>query len=383
MADQSEQQFNAAVSHVIATAPEGLSEEQFNALVEQQLNQPMPSHDGPSTADRVLSSLPTLGGMAGGIAGGRSNPVGIALSGLGGAAGETVRQIGDLALHGEASTTPRDATGQLRKIAGAGLEQAGMEGAFKGVGSALKAVARPIMRGAIPRAIAKNFDDVNLAEVALQEGAIPGSKRSAASVAVKKDAAGQALSDRANFESRIGFPRIKADDTLKGVEQLESQAVSARKLDRAGDIRDSMAKTRGEYGPTGLNQNSALNRKQILQQEGKAAMNAPSPRQAALDPQVADAERAGLTAQLRTSPKMGAALDKSQGLIGLDRVMQEQMHSNPLTRLRSGGVASALASPMGLGAAAQGTDLIGKMTSQYGPALTRAAILAALGQEQE
>lgn len=98
----------------------------------------------PEAKSSWTESLPTAGGMIGSLVGGsKISPVGMALAGVGGAAGEAFRQVAD-SLRGDFSNVPDSIGGRLQKIAGAGLEQGGIEGAGRVVGAAMRPVAKTI-----------------------------------------------------------------------------------------------------------------------------------------------------------------------------------------------------------------------------------------------
>lgn len=98
-----------------------------------------------STPDKSswTDSLPTIGGIAGSLVGGsKMSPVGMALAGVGGAAGEAFRQVAD-SVRGDFSDVPETVGGRLRRIGEEGLRQGGLEGVGRGVGAA---VVRPIAK---------------------------------------------------------------------------------------------------------------------------------------------------------------------------------------------------------------------------------------------
>jgi hypothetical protein len=90
-------------------------------------------------------ALPMVGGMAGSLVGGSKllSPVGIALAGVGGAAGEAFKQVAD-SVRGDFSDVPETAGGRLRKIGSEGLRQAGWEGAGRVVSRIVQPVAKTI-----------------------------------------------------------------------------------------------------------------------------------------------------------------------------------------------------------------------------------------------
>jgi hypothetical protein len=146
-----EQRFNQVLQRVMASAPAGLSEAEFNALLDAEVAKeeavsdlrPMASH-GPEPEARGSSRLATLGGMAGSLMGGsRATPMGVAMAGAGGAAGQAQTELMEGAREpyqaaGGGGFVPRMPTlsfqpGALTRIAQAGGEQAVAEGVGRGI----------------------------------------------------------------------------------------------------------------------------------------------------------------------------------------------------------------------------------------------------------
>jgi hypothetical protein len=98
----------------------------------------------PASKGSWTSALPTVGGMAGSLVGGsKMSPIGMALAGVGGAAGEAFRQVAD-SVRGDFSNVPDTIGGRLKKIGSEGLTQAGMEGAGRVVGKVVTPVAKTL-----------------------------------------------------------------------------------------------------------------------------------------------------------------------------------------------------------------------------------------------
>lgn len=220
-------------------------------------------------------------------------------------------------------------------------KQAAMEVGGRAVMAAAKPIARGFMKGAVPKNIGKEFDDVDIAQEMLDRGVMPGIPSSARRV--------EGLSRIANMERDAAAktaPSMSAVKAIEGYKDLFQQARAAAKPDRAAAILDEARQTVRDIGPSGLSGEQQLARKDILQQEGKAALN--DPRRAAIAPQMANAERRTIVSNLRSSPRMAKALDESQALMAIDQVMQDAAHSNPVTRMRIGGPTAALLTPAGL-----------------------------------
>lgn len=265
------------------------------------------------------------------------------------------------------------------RLRGDSREDAATEGAIEGglqggMGLAMKgakAVAHGLMRGTVPKNISTNFDDVDIAGAALKAGAVPGSARSARRI----EGLSRIANDRVQ-QSASQVPPVTRGDAFRGLRPLYQEAKAAGMPDRAGMVFDRAKDIIGEIPARGLSGSGALARKGILQQEGKAALNAPNPKAAALGPQLADAERSGIVQSLRRSPAMGDALDNSQRMMALDRVMKDAAHSNPVTRARVGGLPAAALSPMGMSLTAHGLNQGSKALD---PQLVR-ALMALLGE---
>lgn len=89
-------------------------------------------------------ALPMAGGMAGSLVGGsKLSPVGMMLAGVGGAAGEAFRQVAD-SVRGDFSNVPETVGGRLKKIAGEGMKQGGIEGVGRVAGAAIRPVAKAL-----------------------------------------------------------------------------------------------------------------------------------------------------------------------------------------------------------------------------------------------
>lgn len=103
-----------------------------------------PPAEATATSDSWTDALPMAGGMAASLLGGsKASPLGIALAGVGGAAGEAWKQVAD-SVRGDFSEVPDTVMGRLRKIGASGLEQAGFEGGGRIVGRAIQPVAKTI-----------------------------------------------------------------------------------------------------------------------------------------------------------------------------------------------------------------------------------------------
>jgi hypothetical protein len=123
--------------------PDGTPQEEMLAALQSIPDDaPKPQADKPTGS--MTSALPMIGGMAGSLLGGsKSSPIGMALAGVGGAAGEAFRQVAD-SVRGDFSNVPETIGGRLKQIGTEGLKQAGMEGAGRVVGGLIQPVAKTL-----------------------------------------------------------------------------------------------------------------------------------------------------------------------------------------------------------------------------------------------
>lgn len=283
--------------------------------------------DDPDLGTRALANAPTAGAMLGGLLGG------IPGAAVGGAVGALLR--GD-------------------SIPGA-VYEGGKQGALQlGGGMVVKGlqkVARGLMRGTVPKNIAKDFDDVDIGKEMLDRGVVPGSARSARRV--------EGLSRAANTErdaAAATVPPMSRSKVVAGIRPIHQRAVTGRVPQMSEDALAFMRQSARDIGPTPLSGPEALARKDIQQSIGRATTNAANPRQAAFGPQLHDAERAAIVSHLRETPRMARALDESQALMAIDKVMKDAAHSNIVTRSRVGGAIGASMTPLGIGATAHAVN---------------------------
>lgn len=253
-----------------------------------------------------------------------------AAAGVGGAAGSGMR--GD-----NAST-----------MAFEGGKQALMQGGGEAVVNGGRMIAHGLMRGTVPKNIAKEFDQVDIAGEMLDRGVVPGSKQSAGRVSRLSGEANARTSDVAR---QMG-PLSRRDITAGFREPFE-EASTAKMSDTATKIAEH-TRAVGRDLKGGISAEGALARKRVLQRQGEAALN--NPETGAFMPQLKNTERATITGLLRRDPKMAAALNESQALMAVDDVMKDAAHSNMVTRGRIGGLPAMAMSPMGMGATAHGVN---------------------------
>lgn len=286
-------------------------------------------------SDKWLSThAPAIGaGMATLATGGTSIPLLMAAAAGGGAIGSGLR--GD-----DAGTIIKE-----------GVVQGALEGAGGLAVRGGRAIAHGLMRGTVPKNIAKDFADVDIAGTMLDRGVVPGSARSARRV--------EGLSTIANAERDAAaqvVPVMHRRKVVEGLRPMHQKGVTGKVPEMSEATLEQMRKSAREIGPDGLTGPEALARKDIKQAQGRAALTSSDSRAAAFGSQLADAERGAIVSHLRETPRMGGALNDSQALMAVDQVMKDAAHSNPLTRARIGGMTAASLSPIGVGATAHAVN---------------------------
>ncbi len=250
-----------------------------------------------------------------------------------------------------------------------GLKEAGTQLIGTGVVNVGGKVARGLMQGAVPKNIAKEFaGQVDIPQEMLDRNVVPGMPSSARRVS--------ALSTAANAEREAAAQTVPVMPRRKILAELRpshTEAVMGKKPQMAQTVTEHMRTSAREIGPNGLTGPEALARKDIEQRMGSAALN--NPQTAAIAPQLHDAERAAIVKHLRETPRMEKALNESQTLMAIDRVMKDAALSNPVTRGRIGGLTAASLSPAGMGLTAH---LVKKGANAVSPQMLRAIQLALL-----
>lgn len=228
----------------------------------------------------------------------------------------------------------------------------------EGLGRAAKWTAK----GVVDPAIARKFPNVDIPQQILDYGAFPGSATSARRI--------EGLSQAANAGREAAMTRVPSMNAVQVIQDYRApyqKAVSAGKTDRAQTILDEAKKTIAEVqntrgGQAGRNPTQTLDPKGQLDRasisalEGKAAIN--NPAQAAILPDLMDAERAAISRNIHTVPEAGAALDKSQALMALDKVMKSKQFGTTLNTAKLPGLVTSVAtSPIGVSTAAHALNV--------------------------
>jgi hypothetical protein len=229
----------------------------------------------------------------------------------------------------------------------------------------LSKIAPSLMRNALgaQQGIRGKFPTVDLEQVALREGAIPGSKASIAGVQASAKAAGKAVNAAADAAPMPA--RVTRRMLINSIRPLYQQASMAADEGAQQAVVDRMRQIASEVDGAGLSMREGQARKQLLAQRGKAARSAATPKDAAFGAQIADAERKAITAAQRSSGGMADALDRSQELMALERAMTRTGQRTSILR-------DALAASTGTGA--------GLMTGNLAAALVTAPAAVAMNR---
>jgi len=335
-----EQQFNEIAKRVIATAPEGLDEAQFNALLDAEVDKflakppvstPRLPAMGRGTQLDVRKSnqwakdnAPTIGATLATMAtGGGALPL-IAAATLGGAGGSFLR--GD------------DATTAL----GEGALQGAMQGGLPLIGKLMRVTAKGLINANVPsRVTGEYLNQVDIPQQLLNYLAVPGVPASRAAM--------QALEKAAGLERTAAAETVPLMSPVRGVRDLGnlyrralSGAVQKDQSKILAAASDAVNEMRRAF-PMGVPGRAQLARKDIMQERAAAALRGSK----ALPANIANAQRSSIVSHLRETPRMEEALDKSQALKAVTDVMDEAAkRGNILHRFAQNGVTSALSSPM-------------------------------------
>jgi hypothetical protein len=255
--------------------------------------------------------------------------------------------------------------------------EGGMQSALQLLGGGLvkagRAGANFLMRGGIPKNIQADFGGKQVAQEALDTGAIPGSERSAARISRLSNEANQARDTAA-----ANVPPLTPQRLVSGFRPIYSESVEAMTPARSHEIA-KYAKNSAREIKGGLSGKGQLARKTVKAQEGKVALNADNSKTANLSSQLANTERDIIASHLRETPGMEEALNLSQRRMGLDRFMQDSLTSNMVNRM-GGGPINMMRSPMGLGITAHAVNQGSRMVD---PQILRAMQIAILRGREE
>lgn len=197
-----------------------------------------PAKPGKSWTDTITESLPTVGGMAGSMLGGsKMSPVGMALAGVGGAAGEAWKEVAD-SIRGDFKDVPETIGGRLQKIGTEGLKQAGIEGGGRVVG----AVVQPFAKALYGLALRPSK--------ALMRDAGGGKLAQGAARIVKQGYDDAVMPSALGVSKAGGLVKASADQATKIAEQSPAKVSTARVMQRATD--DQAKRSAKELITTGI-----------------------------------------------------------------------------------------------------------------------------------
>jgi hypothetical protein len=226
--------------------------------------------------------------------------------------------------------------------AGEGLKQGVIQAGTAGAAKLASVVAPSLYRVGIPKAIKDKFRKADLAGSGLSNRVILGTERGAARAKDANAAAGR---------EAAGLAHTAPDMTSRDIELAfgpkYNKALLGGKNQKAAEIAEHVADTTRDMGGhakpfTGRQQYA---RQEFLTPESGSALTAPNPNIKPLSPQLANIERKAIAGNLRKSPEMGKALDKSQAAVGVNRAADATRNSTAFDRLANGGIWNALRSP--------------------------------------
>jgi hypothetical protein len=175
-----------------------------------------------------------------------------------------------------------------------GAVQGGIQAAGGGFAKLLGAVARPIYRAAIPKAVQDKFTTADLAGAGLENRVWLGTKQARP--------AAERAGARASQEVQAAAPSVPpltAKDIQAAFAGKRARAVAGRKPQRVSEIDAHVQEAMAQMGDTPLDGAGQLARKEILEGEGKAAMQSANANLTAVNPQLANIERKAVASNLR------------------------------------------------------------------------------------
>ena len=204
------------------------------------------------TRGGLVDALPSIAGTAFSLAGGsKALPTGLALSGLGGAAGEAARQV-IRSVQGDFRDVPETMTGRLKKIGTEAVGQASMEGLGRGLGAAVTPVAKAAyglaMRPA--KALRKKYGTLKLINQGFDDAVLPtagGADKAGRLMGESRDAATQIAADSPHTFD-LGRVLQKATDDQGGRMGVELKTAGiAPQIDKASE---QIGRVLDSNGPT-------------------------------------------------------------------------------------------------------------------------------------
>jgi hypothetical protein len=217
--------------HGVVEFPDG-TDEATMAKALRSLDGPEPAAPpaAPKSGGGFVDALPSIAGTAFSLAGGsKALPTGLALSALGGAAGEGARQV-IRSIQGQHDQVPATISGRLRQIGGEAAGQAGMEGIGRGAAGLVKPIAKTLYGVAMrpAKALRTKYGTWNLLGQGFDDAVMP-------------TAGGEARAGRLMGESRDAATKIAADSP----QTFNLRRVLQKATDEQGQRMGAELKTAG------------------------------------------------------------------------------------------------------------------------------------------
>lgn len=184
-------------------------------------------------------------------------------------------------------------------------------------------LAPKLMRNALgaQEGIRNKFPTVNLEQVAMREGAVPGATRSITAVSRASAAANQGIDEAARAADAAGAAPIQPRQIVTGFRRLYDRAGQARLPEDQAEIVKA-AKDIGRRYRGGVSRADSVVAKQEWANRAKGTLQgAADPRTANVNKNIARAVTKGLTAASHADPGVSQALTRAQELMALDKAM--------------------------------------------------------------
>lgn len=341
----------------------------------------------PKNGGGLVDALPSALGTAFSFAGGsKALPTGLALSALGGAAGEGARQV-IRSVQGQWDQVPETMGGRIKAM---GREAVG-QGAMEGVGRGLAGVVTPIAKAAYglavrpAKALRKTYGTLNLVNQGFTDKILPnsfGQSRAVKLLGQSKNEASQIAADSPQtFELKRVLQKATDDQGQRMGDQMKSAGI-APKIDQAseqiGRVLDS--------NPDRVTAAELLALRRGADKTADPAFKAarlpggagavPPGSESSVARSMADAERQTLNDALGSQWK--ATNTKTRARSGVFQATQDAaMRPNMLTNLIAGGAGASALTNGDLGDAAERALLFRTLfspTAQAGAAFAAPAV---------
>lgn len=280
----------------------------------------------PSVMDRAVEALPSIGGAAGFLV--RRNPLGMALSGLGGAAGKAI-ELEARGLRGD-KTVPQTVFGQFKEIAGEGVKQAGLEVVGRGIAGVATRGAKRLYQAALKPSVALRREFPDVAMTGIRER-IPVTPRGTRTSERRVREGGESIRSELERASAAGSPagagllhvpaRVSGKPAIRVLREPLADArrqIRIGEPDRTGAVVDRAQRIRQKFrGGVPILEAQRLKQtaqgvadRAFRQQEAGAVLG--------IEPQVQRAVARGLRQSIEeVAPSVAALNQRERGLIGL------------------------------------------------------------------